>query len=144
MSFEEITSFFLLWLMKPRPQNSPEQEGVLSPSSTPFAIAWDKQSTPNGATYTCQWKARADIPIGRYTCFHCPTTRVTYQLSFLTVSWGERFPPTKVNISSAWWSLTRHWAQPKLSATCGPKPFKPINLPNTHIIFFQDIWYIRV
>lgn len=74
VSFEEITHFFVSWLMKPRPQKSPDRKGVLGPSPAPFAITWDKQSTPAGATYTCQWGARADIPIGRYTHFHCPAT----------------------------------------------------------------------
>lgn len=48
MSFEEITCFFLLLLIKLKPQKSPEQDSFLSLSRGLLAIAWEEQMAQMG------------------------------------------------------------------------------------------------
>lgn len=48
MSFEKITCFFLSLLIKLKPQESPEQDCLLSLSHGLSAIVWEEQITPNG------------------------------------------------------------------------------------------------
>lgn len=76
--------------------------GVVSPTPTPFAADWDEQNTPNGATYTHWWEARANIPTGTYTCFHAQSQHNILS----TASWEVRFPCTKASTPSSQGSPT--------------------------------------